>query len=59
MCHLGHMSQLHNYYRLLMDWGVTILFVKLQGLWIAFWAIDTIGYIFVFGSFVFLDFVFT
>jgi len=37
----------------------SILFVELQGLWIAFWAIDTIGYIFVFGSFVSLDFVFT
>lgn len=37
----------------------SILFVELQGLWIAFWAIDTIGYIFIFGSFVSLDFVFT
>jgi hypothetical protein len=24
MCHLGYMGQLHNYYRLLMGWGVTM-----------------------------------
>jgi hypothetical protein len=25
MCHLGYMGKLHNYYRLLMGWGVTSL----------------------------------